>query len=712
MVTLLSNFDAKKDPMASFLRQCQNHLVSASFCDSGQCVRKRNIKQKPSYRSIDIMFKFPRSLNLMSLEGRNKVLCLKSGTTRAPEDQGRSLLTKQARQSRMEKEKVKENEKKNDGICISPSASDMGKGKFKVWEDVPEVDAPDLPTLPHDSSDLSEPPLPSIPSYSKGKKKQDQKQKQPNNFRRRVEAEFERKRAAAEPDDHEAMFNHALAPDIESLGVTISEEDSARQLARLLRVLNSNTLYDDGSCVFGSRVVDNLENVAESVDMMTRVPSSYLPHMSAPIWDSSLGLFPDTGTYDEYDNYHNTGLDDIWEDIMLTRYGGDGFQTQIITRQQRRETARTVMSVETSSSDRPPISNPRLTRPSPYKPQRVCVFNVPDLSEFPKLREWGIYLAGMLFASGWWFFFDAAIISKHTKPDNPLEDVPVRIGFVDYVPAILSTLGMIIVSLINKAQISRENDEPDAWRARCWLFVGFALLAGGLAGSVSLLILKYVVPEYPSHFVAYGIAAVVQNVAIMLSTILTWVIVPGTYESAGRLVQTDLQQIDETHFTFSLSKPEELNHVVIFLTGQVAFPDGIGATVHFLFPGYEKGWQLLGKVSNEKPSAIFRLRGSAIPSKLSSNTLNTVNNNNTQAIIGISVEPINQVDSQTMALTPANTVASKSNESQEVAKRMLENLFDFLSGFAHVGPETLIPLSTLQQWYNKVLTKLQNGGSI
>lgn len=74
------------------------------------------------------------------------------------------------------------------------------------------------------------------------------------------------------------------------------------------------------------------------------------------------------------------------------------------------------MSVETSSSDRPPISNPRLTRPSPYKPQRVCVFNVPDLSEFPKLREWGIYLAGMLFASGWWFFFDAAIISKHTKP--------------------------------------------------------------------------------------------------------------------------------------------------------------------------------------------------------------------------------------------------------------------------------------------------------
>ncbi|EIM20261.1 UPF0220-domain-containing protein [Wallemia mellicola CBS 633.66] len=354
------------------------------------------------------------------------------------------------------------------------------------------------------------------------------------------------------------------------------------------------------------------------------------------------------------------------------------------------------------------------TRPTAYNPKRVCLLSLPDLSEFPKLREWGIYFAGMLFASGWWFFFDAAIISKRTKSDDTFEDVPVRISFVDYIPAILSTFGMIIVSLINKSQISRENDDPYAWKARCWLFVGFALLAGGLAGSVSLLVIKYIVPEYPSHYVSYGIAVVIQNIAIMLSTILTWIVGQSDteYESAGRLVQTDLQQVDETHFTFTLSKPEELNHVVIFLTGQIAFPEGIGATVHFLFPGYEKGWQLLGKLSNDKPSAIFRLRGSAIPSKLSSNTLNTVNNNNTQAIIGISVEPINQVDSQTMALTPTNTISAKSNESQEVAKRILENLFEFLSGFAHVGPETLIPLSTLQQWYNKVLTKLQNGGSI
>lgn len=109
--------------------------------------------------------------------------------------------------------------------------------------------------------------------------------------------------------------------------------------------------------------------------------------------------------------------------------------------------------------------------------------------------------------------------------------------------------------------------------------------------------------------------------------------------------------------------------------------------------------------------------GMAVPSQLSSSTLNNLHQSNTQAIVGISVEPLSNVDGQTMALQPvinnnSSVLSNKSNESQEITKRILENLFDFLSGFAHVGPDTLIPLSTLQQWYNKVLSKLQNGGSI
>ena len=47
---------------------------------------------------------------------------------------------------------------------------------------------------------------------------------------------------------------------------------------------------------------------------------------------------------------------------------------------------------------------------------------------------------------------------------------------------------MIIVNLIDKARLMGEDDSYSggsvAWRARAFLFVGFALMAGGVAGSL------------------------------------------------------------------------------------------------------------------------------------------------------------------------------------------------------------------------------------
>ncbi|KAJ7866461.1 hypothetical protein B0H14DRAFT_3593998 [Mycena olivaceomarginata] len=68
---------------------------------------------------------------------------------------------------------------------------------------------------------------------------------------------------------------------------------------------------------------------------------------------------------------------------------------------------------------------------------------------------------------------------------------------------------------------------------------------------------------------------------------------------AGRLLQTNLQQVDETHALFELPNAGAINHVCVFLLGTVPFPDGYGCTVHFYWPG--KGFQLLGMLSNDKP---------------------------------------------------------------------------------------------------------------
>lgn len=48
------------------------------------------------------------------------------------------------------------------------------------------------------------------------------------------------------------------------------------------------------------------------------------------------------------------------------------------------------------------------------------------------------------------------------------------------------------------------------------LFLGFASLAGGMAGGVTVLVLKYVVPSAPWPTMYMGVANLVANGLVML----------------------------------------------------------------------------------------------------------------------------------------------------------------------------------------------------
>ena len=77
-----------------------------------------------------------------------------------------------------------------------------------------------------------------------------------------------------------------------------------------------------------------------------------------------------------------------------------------------------------------------------------------------------------------------ALVSPEGDVDYP---VPVHVTFADWVPGICSLLGMLVVNLIDKDRVRGDEGFGDAravWRARLILFIGFALMAGGLAGSV------------------------------------------------------------------------------------------------------------------------------------------------------------------------------------------------------------------------------------
>ncbi|KAF9064784.1 hypothetical protein BDP27DRAFT_1298700 [Rhodocollybia butyracea] len=171
---------------------------------------------------------------------------------------------------------------------------------------------------------------------------------------------------------------------------------------------------------------------------------------------------------------------------------------------------------------------------SNYDPRRVCLNPFPDVHFGKHRRTVGVYLAGALFAIANWTFLDAAVKSAHAKVswgDEP----PVHVTFVDWVPGICSLLGYLVVNLIDKDRIKGDEgfgDSSAVWRARLFLFIGFALMAGGLAGSVTVLVLKYVLSDYAEMFKYYGYANVSQNILLMLSAIVLWMAqsTSGEYE--------------------------------------------------------------------------------------------------------------------------------------------------------------------------------------
>ena len=96
----------------------------------------------------------------------------------------------------------------------------------------------------------------------------------------------------------------------------------------------------------------------------------------------------------------------------------------------------------------------------------------------------------------------------------------VHVNFIDWLPLIFSFLGMAIINSIEKTRLSADSFSYSgsgvAWKARVVLFLGFASLAGGMAGGVTVLVLKYIVPQTVWPTLYMGIANVLANGLVML----------------------------------------------------------------------------------------------------------------------------------------------------------------------------------------------------
>ncbi|XP_055541719.1 protein OPI10 homolog [Wyeomyia smithii] len=182
---------------------------------------------------------------------------------------------------------------------------------------------------------------------------------------------------------------------------------------------------------------------------------------------------------------------------------------------------------------------------------------------------------------------------------------------------------------------------------------------------------------------------------------------------SGRLVQTDFQQISESKFLINIPEADNVNHVVVFLTGTTPFPEGMAGAVYFSWPdpNAPPTWQLLGYISNSKPSAIYKISQLKKLDEIAPQSPVNVFGTNLPishiAQIGVSIEPEASLIQQTPATASSDTYF-------QFGQKMIENFFNFVSSFSltqsQMVPnpnETFVPLSTVQTWFTNFQRRLQ-----
>ncbi|KAH9910098.1 vacuolar protein sorting-associated protein [Xylariomycetidae sp. FL2044] len=153
---------------------------------------------------------------------------------------------------------------------------------------------------------------------------------------------------------------------------------------------------------------------------------------------------------------------------------------------------------------------------------RLWKFRKPAWLNSAWARNIGVYAAGALFSLAFYVLIDSAVWSK-----SRLNGSDVHVNFVDWLPFIFSSLGMLIINSVEKSRLSSDSFSYSgsgvAWKARVVLFLGFAALAGGMAGGVVVFVLKFAVPQVGWPMMGMGVENVVANALVGLSTVVLWV---------------------------------------------------------------------------------------------------------------------------------------------------------------------------------------------
>ena len=174
------------------------------------------------------------------------------------------------------------------------------------------------------------------------------------------------------------------------------------------------------------------------------------------------------------------------------------------------------------------------------------------------------------------------------------------------------------------------------------------------------------------------------------------------YLAAGRLPSTECSQVSETLFLMQVEYATAVNHLCVFMTGSTPFPEGYGGSIHIGWPPpsptqSDPVWQYLGFISNEKPSAIFRIaRGEpgAAPTRPFGPSGSSLPQNipNTTVLVGVSVELLPAIAEK---LPDASSQVVTVDFQTQFVTKMLDSFINYALSF-EVAPSSISPVSADQ----------------
>eukprot|EP00659_Diplonema_papillatum_P018459 gene18459-28487_t len=152
------------------------------------------------------------------------------------------------------------------------------------------------------------------------------------------------------------------------------------------------------------------------------------------------------------------------------------------------------------------------------------------------------------------------------------------------------------------------------------------------------------------------------------------------------------QQVGPEKWTLPLSVLRS-DQLVVFLTGAQPCPDGKGVAV-YLSRAEEQAFEYLGCLTNQKPSAVFRVPVSFI------DVASPVG-----LVLGLSLEPLDSLSNIENSGAVAQQSAARALTHTEIARKIAEDVSVFLGSFVKQQGSTdylVVPADCINRWMEKI----------